>query len=59
MTIETSHNIASPQTEEGVIKYQVQHTAAELEIPTKVFAQLSSWRSLLFKLQLLGQNPNL
>lgn len=59
MTIETSHNIASPQAEEGVIKYQVQHTPAALEIPSKVFAQLTSWRSLLFQLQLLGQNPQL
>lgn len=41
---------------EGVIKYQLHHIDAEL--PKQVdIAQLNAWRTLLFKLNLIGQDP--
>lgn len=56
MTSQSSLNAEIPQSEEGVIKYHYQHNSIPIEVPTKVFNQLQAWRSLLFNLELIGQN---
>ncbi len=41
---------------EGVIKYQLHHTHSPL--PAQIaLAELNAWRSMMFKLNLIGQNP--
>jgi L-ribulose-5-phosphate 4-epimerase len=40
---------------EGVIKYQLHHTEAEL--PKCSLAELNAWRTVLFQLKLIGQDP--
>ena len=41
---------------EGVIKYQLHHTHSPL--PAQIaLAELNAWRTMMFKLNLIGQNP--
>ncbi len=42
---------------EGVIKYRIEHVTADLP-QTLNIQQLNAWRSLLFSLQLIGQDPD-
>jgi hypothetical protein len=41
---------------EGVIKYHLKHINKPLP-PTIDFSELNSWRSIMIKLELIGQNP--
>lgn len=41
---------------EGVIKYRLEHQADEEAITTDI-GQINAWRSLLFRLELIGQSP--
>ena len=41
---------------EGVIKYQLHHTDGELP-DNSLLSELNAWRSILFKLHLIGQDP--
>lgn len=58
MTTQSDLNIEVPVAEEGVIKYQLQHTSKPIDLPVKVFAQIQGWRSLLFTLGLIGQDEH-
>jgi ribulose-5-phosphate 4-epimerase/fuculose-1-phosphate aldolase len=42
---------------EGVIKYQLHHT--QIQLPAQIdLAELNAWRSVMFKLNLIGQSPH-
>ncbi len=43
--------------QEGVIKYHLEHTTKPLP-PTIDFSDLNSWRSIMIKLEMIGQNPD-
>ncbi len=43
--------------QEGVIKYHLEHTDKPLP-PTIDFSDLNSWRSIMIKLELIGQDPD-
>ena len=43
---------------EGVIKYQLNHIDKPIACEPNIIAQLCVWRTLLVKLDLLGQDPN-
>ncbi len=43
--------------QEGVIKYHLEHTTKPLP-PTIDFFDLNSWRSIMIKLEMIGQNPD-
>lgn len=42
---------------EGVIKYQLKHTFEPLK-DSFPWREINAWRNILFKLNLIGQNPN-
>lgn len=42
---------------EGVIKFQLQHRQEALSLSPAQLAEINSWRLLLLRLQLLGQDP--
>lgn len=46
----------SMNEKEGVIKYHLTHISKPLPQATD-FSELNSWRSIMVKLELIGQNP--
>ncbi len=47
----------SPMKEqEGVIKYQLNHTQQPINLPFP-FAEINAWRTIVVRLDLIGQNP--
>lgn len=45
-----------PPEIEGVIKFNLDHTPGIIELPPDLLAELNSWRLLLFRLEMIGQD---
>ncbi|MBU2714031.1 class II aldolase/adducin family protein [Zooshikella harenae] len=43
---------------EGVIKYQLHHSQEPITLPTSLFKALTAWRSILLKLEVIGQDAH-